>query len=152
MIDTPHLPGKEQAHSTFATNVFQKILTEVLPYMNVFPDIDIEETVDEELANQHEGITNQNQGGLEPSAGDADSETAVDENGNPIEDSGERYDEEVVVYEDGLGLPDTHAGGSDVIQAISGGVTNMGSSAPGEAVPGETMAASIPKETKPDND
>lgn len=37
VIDTPNLPGKEQAHSTFATEVFQKIMTEVLPYMNIFP-------------------------------------------------------------------------------------------------------------------
>ena len=155
VIDTPHLPGKEQAHSTFATNVFQKIMTDILPYMNVFPDIEIEEEVDEDLANQGEGITNQNQGGLEPtesgdgteSEGPAEPETDAD--GNPIEIPEEHYDEEVVVYDDGLGLPDTHAGGSSLIDAITDGVTNMGTPAPGEAVPGESMAETAPKETKP---
>ena len=51
VIDTPNLPGKEQAHSSFATQVVQKILTDSLPYLNVFPTTDIE-TVPEELQNQ----------------------------------------------------------------------------------------------------
>ena len=55
VIDTPNLPGKEQAHSTFATEVFQKIMTEVLPYMNIFPDTDVTGTEDESLAAQGEG-------------------------------------------------------------------------------------------------
>ena len=55
VIDTPNLPGKEQAHSTFATEVFQKIMTEVLPYMNIFPDTDVAGTEDESLAAQGEG-------------------------------------------------------------------------------------------------
>lgn len=153
VIDTPHLPGKEQAHSTFATEVFQKVMADVLPYMNVFPDTEVEEKVDENLANQQEGITNQNQGGLEPS-GDGDgaqSEPETDADGNPVEVPTEQYDEEVVVYDDGLGLPDSHAGGSEVIDAFSGQAANVGGPAPGDAVPGETMAASVPKETKPED-
>ena len=151
VIDTPHLPGKEQAHSTFATNVFQKIVADVLPYMNVFPDTDVEELVDENLANQHEGITNQNQGGLEPSEDgngtEGDRKPAVDADGNPIIE--EQYDEEVVLYEDGLGLPDSHAGGSEVISAFAEQANNAGGPAPGEAVPGESMAATAPAEKKP---
>ena len=69
VIDTPNLPGQEQAHSTFATEVFQKILTEVLPYLNIFPDIDVAAPEDESLAEQGEGIVNQNEGGLEPTEG-----------------------------------------------------------------------------------
>lgn len=116
VIDTPNLPGKEQAHSTFATEVFQKIMTEILPYMNVFPDTDVtdEESGDE----QPEGIINNNEGGLEPSGEDgaepadgeseaSGSESAVqptDENGEVI--STTAADEEAIPYDDGLGLPD----------------------------------------------
>lgn len=117
VIDTPNLPGKEQAHSTFATEVFQKIMTEVLPYMNIFPDTDVTGTEDESLAAQGEGITNQNQGGLEPGEEDGDGETQAeetepmtDENGEIIPET-EPAGEEVVPYDDGLGLPDTVAGG-----------------------------------------
>ncbi len=156
VIDTPNLPGKEQAHSTFATEVFQKIMTDILPYMNIFPDIEIEEEVDESLANQEEGITNQNQGGLEPSedgedtAGGQKTEPETDADGNPVEIPTEEYDEEVIPYEDGLGLPDSHAGGSSLIDAMSDSVTKVDGPAPGEAVPGETMADTKPKETKPE--
>ena len=149
VVDTPHLPGKEQAHSTFATEIFQKILADILPYMNVFPDIEMEDTVDESLANQEEGITNQNQGGLEPNGEDNIPETDTD--GNPIEDQEEDYDEEVVVYDDGLGLPDSHAGGLEIIHAITDGVTKVDTPAPGDAAPGEAQTGSTPKETKPDD-
>ena len=71
VIDTPNLPGKEQAHSTFATEVFQKIMTEALPYLNVFPDTDTA-AEDASLADQSEGITNNNEGGLEPGTGETE--------------------------------------------------------------------------------
>ncbi|MBQ7796470.1 MAG: penicillin-binding protein 2 [Lachnospiraceae bacterium] len=155
VIDTPHLPGEEQAHSTFATEIFQKILTDILPYMNVFPDTEVVEEVDESLANQEEGITNQNQGGLEPTEGSENpeggeaTEPETDADGNPIEVPTENYDEEVIPYEGGLGLPDSHAGGSSVIDPIPEGVTSVDTPAPGEAAPGESAAQA--KETKPDD-
>lgn len=69
VIDTPNLPGKEQDHSSFATQVVQKILTDSLPYLNVFPTTDIE-TVPEELQNQlpeEDGIVNEEtEGSTEP--------------------------------------------------------------------------------------
>ena len=50
VIDTPHLPpGPEQAHSTFATQVAQKILTESLPYLNIFPTVEVEDAPEELL-------------------------------------------------------------------------------------------------------
>lgn len=62
VIDTPDLPpGPEQAHSSFATQIVQKILADSLPYLNVFPATDIE-TVPEELQNQlpkEDGIVNE---------------------------------------------------------------------------------------------
>lgn len=72
---------------------------------------------DESLAAQGEGITNQNQGGLEPGGEAGDGETQAeetepmtDENGETIPET-EPAGEEVVPYDDGLGLPDTVAGG-----------------------------------------
>ncbi len=60
-IDTPNLPGKEQAHSSFATQIVQKILAESLPYLNIFPTTDME-TVPEELKGllpEEDGIVDQ---------------------------------------------------------------------------------------------
>ena len=106
VIDTPNLPGKEQAHSTFATEVFQKIMAEALPYLNVFPDTDTT-TEDAGLADQSEGITNNNEGGLEPGTGEtgAETEATTDAEGNVIQTE-PAPEEEVIPYDDGLGLPD----------------------------------------------
>lgn len=55
VLDTPNLPpGPEQAHSKFATDIFRKIMTEVLPYMNIFPDTD--EGDGNDSKSQQEGI------------------------------------------------------------------------------------------------
>ena len=44
VIDTPNYPpGPEQAHSTYASTIFSKIMTEVLPYLNIFPTNDLPE-------------------------------------------------------------------------------------------------------------
>ena len=106
VIDTPNLPDKEQAHSTFATEVFQKIMAEALPYLNVFPDTDTT-TEDASLADQNEGITNNNEGGLEPGTGEtaAETEAPTDAEGNVIQTE-PAPEEEVIPYDDGLGLPD----------------------------------------------
>ena len=106
VIDTPNLPGKEQAHSTFATEVFQKIMAEALPYLNVFPDTDTM-TEDASLADQNEGIANNNEGGLEPGTGEtgAETEAPTDAEGNVIQTE-PAPEEEVIPYDDGLGLPD----------------------------------------------
>ncbi len=149
VIDTPHLPGEEQAHSTFATEVFQKILADILPYMNVFPDTDVEDIVDESLANQHEGITNQNQGGLEPTEGseDGEGETAgtekptepeTDANGEMIPPETEP-DEEVISHEGGLGLPEVDYEHIVTIDPMpeKESVTNVAAPGPGETEPGQ---------------
>lgn len=56
VIDTPNLPGKEQAHSSFASNIFSQIVSETLPYLNVFPTGDMPDEPNESLASQEEGI------------------------------------------------------------------------------------------------
>lgn len=64
VIDTPNLLGEEQAHSRFASQIFSKIMAEVLPYMNVFQASDVQEE-DTEMAEKEEGIiTNPNGTGL----------------------------------------------------------------------------------------
>ncbi len=62
VIDEPHV--KDQPHSTYASEVFQKIMTDILPYLNVFPDTDTESRLpsDEEAKlPQQEGITSETQ-------------------------------------------------------------------------------------------
>lgn len=58
VLDTPHLEGDEQSHSRFASEIFSKIMGEVLPYMNIFPQTEVGAEADEKLAEQEEGITN----------------------------------------------------------------------------------------------
>ena len=56
VIDTPHLPGEEQAHSTFASNICAEVMTEILPYMNVFPAGAEIAVSNEEFSGLNEGI------------------------------------------------------------------------------------------------
>ncbi|MEG2732801.1 MAG: penicillin-binding protein 2 [Clostridium sp.] len=80
ILDTPHLPGEEQAHSRFASEIFSKIMGEVLPYMNVFPQTEANTAADEQLANQEEGITNNETA----ASGEATTEPETDANGETI--------------------------------------------------------------------
>ena len=59
---------EEQAHSSYASGVFQKIMTEILPYKNIFPVTDPEDepgTQDHALP-EREGITDNTQSELTP--------------------------------------------------------------------------------------
>ena len=56
VVDVPHV--EDQPHSTYASVIFQKIMSDILPYLNIFPDTDIQ--VDQEAAEklpESEGIT-----------------------------------------------------------------------------------------------
>ena len=56
VVDVPHV--EDQPHSTYASMIFQKIMSDILPYLNIFPDTDIQ--VDQEAAEklpESEGIT-----------------------------------------------------------------------------------------------
>lgn len=58
VIDTPgYPPGEQQAHSTYASAIFSKIMTDTLPYLNIFPNQDLpeDEAVQESLPSS-EGI------------------------------------------------------------------------------------------------
>lgn len=75
ILDTPHLIREEQAHSRFASEIASKIMAEVLPYMNVFPQTETGSETDENLAGREEGITNNETGvsteGEESEAGES---------------------------------------------------------------------------------
>ena len=64
VIDTPNFPpGPEQAHSSYASAIFSKIMGEVLPYLNVFPNTEtVDENVSQELP-QEEGLHSDSQEG-----------------------------------------------------------------------------------------
>ena len=68
VIDQPHLPGEEQAHSTFASQIFAKIMEEILPYLNVFPETDPSQEGGDGSLPQEEGITDNtaNEDGQDP--------------------------------------------------------------------------------------
>lgn len=78
LIDQPGVA--DQAHSTFASSIFSKIMTEVLPYMNIFPDTDV--SLDKEIS---EGINN-----------------AIEESGESVENTESKvYANDEVVPNDG---------------------------------------------------
>ena len=110
--------------------------------MNVFPDTEIPEEVDEDLANQEEGITNKNEGGMEPTIDDQDGqagkpeEPETDAEGNVIEPEKEP-EEEVISFDGGLGLPEMDLGTTITIDPMPEGVTDVAAPGPGEKTPGE---------------
>lgn len=56
VVDVPHV--EDQPHSIYASVIFQKIMSDILPYLNIFPETDVQ--VDEEAAEklpESEGIT-----------------------------------------------------------------------------------------------
>lgn len=84
-IDTPHV--EDQPHSSYASGVFGKIMEEILPYLNVFPEDDPEEAsgVEAEGLPQREGITDPGTGSLVPQ----ETESKVYETDEYIEPAGE---------------------------------------------------------------
>ena len=113
VLDTPHLPGEEQAHSSFASEIFGKIMAEILPYMNVFPEGDGLDPVSEELAGQEEGIISPEQEETEEGAQDGDETQADGGDAGTPEETWAVYDEEFI---DSCGedynFPDTMGGGA----------------------------------------
>lgn len=100
VIDTPNYPpGEQQAHSSYASAVFSKIMTETLPYMNIFPTKDLpeDEAIQESLPSS-EGI-NEVETSLEE--GEGQEETPAE--------TQQQYDTDEVVPDDdgGSGVPDS---------------------------------------------
>ncbi len=100
VIDTPHLPGEQQAHSTYASEIFSKIMTEVLPYKNVFPAGDVSADQETELSGQEEGI-------ISAVTEETGAEESVTETTPAPEGGWANYDEEFIDSGDEYNYPDT---------------------------------------------
>jgi stage V sporulation protein D (sporulation-specific penicillin-binding protein) len=108
VVDEPHV--EDQPHSTYASQIFQKIMTEILPYINVFPDTDAETSPlpgDAALPEQ-EGITSETESSSQGEAGSEESgaeettgQAPTMEDGNPIPDEYLNPSEEYVNREEG---------------------------------------------------
>lgn len=97
-IDEPHV--EDQAHSSYAAGVFANIMQDILPYMNVFSSVDVQ-NVDESLASQLPGA-----------------EGITDNNGTPAETAPEETkvydtDEYVDSADGGNGIPDNMPEGAE---------------------------------------
>lgn len=102
VIDEPDTD--EQAHSSYASALFSKIMGDILPYMNVFPNQDLPDASDEVQSQlpQEEGITDNRQDG----AGGETSETVPEET--------KVYEtDEYISPEEDLGLPGSSTDGAD---------------------------------------
>jgi stage V sporulation protein D (sporulation-specific penicillin-binding protein) len=82
VVDEPHV--EDQPHSTYASQIFQKIMTEILPYLNIFPDTETDPALPSDEAAklpEQEGITSETQAASE-------GETAATEEGGAKETTG----------------------------------------------------------------
>lgn len=101
IIDTPNYPpGEQQAHSSYASAIFSKIMGEVLPYMNVFPALDLpEEQTNQEGAAPSEGIN-------EPSSEAAEGESETPQETQKQYETDEYVPDGEPGEEGGSGVPD----------------------------------------------
>lgn len=115
VLDTPNLPGEEQAHSKFASEISSKIMAEILPYMNVFPDTDTGIPEDEGLAGREEGITSGETSETQGETGESGESTASAETWPSFDDEFIDSGEEDYNYPDrmpgGTGAPPESSGG-----------------------------------------
>ena len=99
VIDTPNYPpGEEQAHSSYASTIFSKIMTETLPYLNIFPTNDLDEdgSIQENLPSS-EGIN------------EVSTEESGEGQGDLVEETEKQYETDEYVPDDGgagSGVPD----------------------------------------------
>ena len=87
-IDTPHV--EDQPHSSYASGVFGKIMAEILPYLNVFPESEPENTSGDRAEGlpEREGITDPGTGSFVPEEAETQ-EAKVYETDEYIEPAGE---------------------------------------------------------------
>ena len=116
VVDVPDFPpGDQQAHSSFASNIFAKIMSEALPYLNVFPDGDLpEESQDPNGQTPSEGI---NTPASEDGANGENGETQPEETTNVYET------DEYVDIDGGSGIPDAVPANADGTEESSAQVT-----------------------------
>ena len=136
VVDTPHLPGEQQAHSTFASEIFSKIMAEVLPYKNVFPAGGAAQDLETNLSSQEEGIIS-GTATEDPNAAETPAETT------PAPEGGwANYDEEFIDSGDEYSYPDTMGNVQDESAAVGNGETaGMGRDTGTADNAGETAAS-----------
>ena len=106
VIDTPgYPPGPEQAHSSYASAIFSKIMAEALPYLNIFPT--------EELP-QAEGEAEESLPAEEGIHGQGEAEEPAEETEQPQETERPFETDEYIPVEEGesfdSGVPDAVPG------------------------------------------
>ena len=91
IIDEPSLPGEEAAHSSFASEIFSKIMAEALPAMNIYPSGSTgDAAVSEPALPEAEGDSKQPMGSenVENNNAESEPETGVEiltnNNGEPV--------------------------------------------------------------------
>lgn len=95
VVDEPHV--EDQPHSTYASQIFQKIMNEILPYLNIFPDTEEPGSLSSEDAAtlpQQEGITNETQAAEESGETNEEAETEEASKEVPTMENGETVPEE----------------------------------------------------------
>ena len=147
IIDEPNV--EDQAHSSFASAIFQKIMTEILPYMNVFPATEDVGTPSEVLQAQQEGISGGDNATGED--GQTPEETAVQE--TKIYETDEYVDQGT---EEGSGLPDdvptaeeTQETEAETKKAVSPSAESQTKAKPKETTAAPTEATTTAPETVP---
>lgn len=139
-IDTPNLPGKEQAHSSFATQIVQKILTESLPYLNIFPATDTEQLPEElrEQLPEEDGILDQETGTVDQTEPETEPRVYATDEYIVGEAEGEEALPGFPAGSEELDLPENLTGAPDEDPAFSGEPAESTASAQGEEEGAET--------------
>jgi stage V sporulation protein D (sporulation-specific penicillin-binding protein) len=90
VVDRPHVDS--QAHSYYASGIFQKIMKDTLPYLNIFPDTDINSPLPSEGAQklpEQEGITSETQSNTEGGTAAEESKAEETTGAVPAAENGE---------------------------------------------------------------
>ncbi len=139
-IDTPNLPGKEQAHSSFATQIVQKILTESLPYLNIFPATDTEQLPEElrEQLPEEDGILDQETGTVDQTEPETEPRVYATDEYIVGEAEGEEALPGFPAGLEELDLPENLTGAPEEDPAFSGEPAESTASSQGEEAGAET--------------
>lgn len=91
VVDRPHV--ENQAHSTYASGIFQKIMKDTLPYLNIFPDTDLNTPLSSEGAEklpEQEGITSETHSNTEGGTTEGESKAEETTGTVPAVENGEQ--------------------------------------------------------------
>lgn len=103
VVDEPNV--EDQAHSTFAAEIFRKIMVEILPYMNIFPENDdgyiVPITPSKPEGETGDTQTGETQEGAEETTAAQGETPSAEETKTPLEE-----DEHVIGEDDDMGLLD----------------------------------------------